>query len=151
MTGTRKSSRKRLAPSWGGEAPLASSTLTAAALGRFGTLVEFIAIWIRNLTELVPFYPVRKRYLSFFLNVFRRKLISKFLIKAITSVRCPKMKRDAWVKCCLFTIKRQHFTQASLFIFGRRTDVTVLEGHTLITLACFCLTRYHWVMSSYFH
>ena len=44
MTGTRKSSRKRLAPSWGGEAPLASSTLTAAALGRFGTLVEFIAI-----------------------------------------------------------------------------------------------------------
>lgn len=38
MTGTRKSSRKRLAPSWGGEAPLASSTLTAAALGGFSTI-----------------------------------------------------------------------------------------------------------------
>ena len=61
MTGTRKSSRKRLAPSWGGEAPLASSTLTAAALGRFGTLVEFIAILNQKLTELVPFYPVRKK------------------------------------------------------------------------------------------
>ena len=32
----------------------------------------------------------------------------------------------AGVKCCLFTIKRQHFTPASLFIFGRQTDVTVL-------------------------
>ena len=47
--------------------------------------------------------------------------------KAITSVRRPKMKRDAGVKCCLFTIKRQHFTPASLFIFGRRTDDTVLD------------------------
>ena len=46
--------------------------------------------------------------------------------KSVTSVRRPKMKRDAGVKCCLFTIKRQHFTPASLFIFGRRTDVTVL-------------------------
>ena len=33
MTGTRKSTRKRLAPSWVGGDPLASSTLTAAALG----------------------------------------------------------------------------------------------------------------------
>ena len=33
MTGTRKSTRKRLAPSWVGGEPLASSTLTAAALG----------------------------------------------------------------------------------------------------------------------
>ena len=36
------------------------------------------------------------------------------------------MKRDAWVKCCLFIVKRQHFTQASLFIFRRRTDVMAL-------------------------
>lgn len=36
-SGTRKSTRKRMAPSWTGEAPLASSTLTAAALGGFGS------------------------------------------------------------------------------------------------------------------
>ena len=29
--------------------------------------------------------------------------------KAITSVRRPKMKRDAGVKCCLFTIKKTAF------------------------------------------
>merc|ERR1719266_1433722 len=38
MTGTRKSTRKRLAPSWVGGDPLASSTLTAAALGGFSTI-----------------------------------------------------------------------------------------------------------------
>ena len=31
------------------------------------------------------------------------------LIKAKTSVCCPKMKRDAGVKCCLFTIKKTAF------------------------------------------
>ena len=51
----------------------------------------------------------------------------QLVVKAITFVRCPKMKRDASVKYCLFfLVKRQHFTQASLFIFGRRTNVTVL-------------------------
>ena len=29
--------------------------------------------------------------------------------KAITFVRRPKMKRDAWVKCCLFTKKKTGF------------------------------------------
>ena len=37
LTGTRKSTRKRMAPSWVSETPLASSTLTAAALGGFET------------------------------------------------------------------------------------------------------------------
>jgi len=36
-TGTRKSTRKRTAPSWLAETPLASSTLTAAALGGFSS------------------------------------------------------------------------------------------------------------------
>ena len=36
-TGVRRSTRKRAAPSWLSETPLASSTLTAAALGGFST------------------------------------------------------------------------------------------------------------------
>jgi len=36
MTGVRRSTRKRLEPSWLSETPLASSTLTSAALGGFG-------------------------------------------------------------------------------------------------------------------
>ena len=32
-----------------------------------------------------------------------------YIIKAITSVPCPKMRRDAGVKCCLFTIKKTAF------------------------------------------
>jgi len=37
MTGVRRSTRKRLEPSWLSETPLASSTLTSAALGGFST------------------------------------------------------------------------------------------------------------------
>ena len=37
FAGTRRSTRKRVAPSWVSETPLASSTLTAAALGGFST------------------------------------------------------------------------------------------------------------------
>ena len=48
------------------------------------------------------------------------KGIENKIVKTVTSVRRPKMKRDAGVKCCLFTIKRQHFT------LGRRTDVMPL-------------------------
>ena len=34
--------------------------------------------------------------------------------KTVTSVCRPKMKRDAWVICCLFIVKRQDFTQLYL-------------------------------------
>ena len=46
--------------------------------------------------------------------------------KAVTSVRSPKMKRDASVKVVFFLSKKTTFTEASLFIFGQRTDVTAL-------------------------
>ena len=49
------------------------------------------------------------------------------VVQTITSVRRPNMKRDAGVKCCLFIVKRQHFTSASIFIFGRQTDVMALS------------------------
>ena len=49
-----------------------------------------------------------------------------FATKAITSVGCPKMKRDAGVKAVFLPRKKTAFTPASLFIFGRRTDVTPL-------------------------
>ena len=42
--------------------------------------------------------------------------------KTVTFVPRPKMKRDAWVKCC----------QASLFIFGRQTDVMALADESSI-------------------
>ena len=45
--------------------------------------------------------------------------------KAITSVGCPKMKRDAEVKAVFLLRKKTALTPASLFIFGRQTDVTV--------------------------
>ena len=49
------------------------------------------------------------------------------------------MKRDAWVKCCLFIVKRQHFTQASLFIFRRRMDIMALVSIQLTAAYCFLL------------
>ena len=49
------------------------------------------------------------------------------VFKVVTFVQLPKMKRDAWVKSSLFKGKRLLFTQASLFIFGHCTNVTVLE------------------------
>ena len=39
--------------------------------------------------------------------------------KAITSVGCPKMKRDAGVNADFLLRKKTAFTQASLFKFGR--------------------------------
>ena len=47
--------------------------------------------------------------------------------KSITSVRCPKMKRDAGVNAVFFLSKKTAFTPASLFIFGRPTDVMALK------------------------
>ena len=63
---------------------------------------------------------------------------SRFLLylpsKAITSVGCPKMKRDAWVKAVFFLRKKTAFTQASLFILGRRTgDMVLLYFKTIKT------------------
>ena len=46
--------------------------------------------------------------------------------KTVTSVCRPKIKRDAGVNAVFLIVKRQHFTPASLFIFGRRTDVMAL-------------------------
>ena len=43
------------------------------------------------------------------------------------SVRSPKIKRDASVKVVFFLSKKTTFTEASLFIFGQRTDVTALN------------------------
>ena len=48
-------------------------------------------------------------------------------IKAITSVGRPKIKRDAGVKAVFLLRKKTAFTPASLFIFGRRTNVTLLD------------------------
>ena len=73
--------------------------------------------------------------------------------KTVTSVRRPKMKRDPWVNFGLFIVKRQHFTPASLFIFGRRTDVTVLADcwaytHFLVNFAVISKVKY-WLSSRY--
>ena len=60
--------------------------------------------------------------------------ISKLYIpstKAVTSVRCPKMKRDASVKVVFLLRKKTTFTEASLFIFGLRTDVTALPVYKI--------------------
>ena len=64
------------------------------------------------------------------------------MLKAVTSVRSPKMKRDASVKVVFFLSKKTTFTEASLFIFGQRTDVTPLECYTIwlqnfdVVIAC---------------
>ena len=42
------------------------------------------------------------------------------------SVGRPKMKRDAGVKAVFLLRKKTAFTPVSLFILGRRTDVTPL-------------------------
>ena len=49
------------------------------------------------------------------------------ITNAIKSVRRPKMKRDAGVKAVFLLRKKTALTPASLFIFGRQTEVTVLE------------------------
>ena len=48
MSGTRKSSRKRVASSLVSEVPLASSTLTAAALGNFITFLCVLIVSVSN-------------------------------------------------------------------------------------------------------
>ena len=53
-------------------------------------------------------------------------ILEKYSVKAVTSVRSPKMKRDASVKVVFFLSKKTTFTEASLFIFGQRTDVMAL-------------------------
>ena len=47
--------------------------------------------------------------------------------KSVTSVRRPKMKRDAGVIAVFFLSKKTAFTPASLFIFVRRTEVMALR------------------------
>ena len=47
--------------------------------------------------------------------------------KAITFVGRPKMKRDAGVNAVFLLRKKTSLTPASLFIFGRRTEVTLLD------------------------
>ena len=152
MTGTRKSSRKRLAPSWGGEAPLASSTLTAAALGRFGTLVEFIVIWIRNLTEFVRFYPVRKNYLSFFfwprfyivvlrIVFFMSHLLSIFFWTFISLFSLDFYFLFFQFFSTPFQFLLNYFSfrissKFQSFIKENSFPTSLLEGHTLITLSC---------------
>ena len=59
-------------------------------------------------------------------NSANRWMRKKILTKAITSVGCPKMKRDAGVKAVFLLRKKTAFTPASLFIFGQRTDVMAL-------------------------
>ena len=54
----------------------------------------------------------------------------KFPAKAITSVGCPKMKRDTGVNAVFLLRKKTAFTPASLFIFGRPTDVMALVSIT---------------------
>ena len=46
--------------------------------------------------------------------------------KSVTSVRRPKMKRDAGVNAVFFLSKKTAFTPSSLFIFGQPTDVMAL-------------------------
>ena len=53
-------------------------------------------------------------------------MFSKEIVKSVTSVRRPKMKRDAGVNAVFFLSKKTAFTPASLFIFGRSTDVMAL-------------------------
>ena len=43
------------------------------------------------------------------------------------SVGRPKIKRDAGVKAVFLLRKKTAFTPASLFIFGRRTDLMLLR------------------------
>ena len=61
--------------------------------------------------------------------------------KAITSVGRPKMKRDAGVKAVFLLRKKTAITPASLFIFGRRTDVTLLV--CMKECIHFCLSLYY--------
>ena len=46
--------------------------------------------------------------------------------KTVTSVRHPQKKRDGGLKAVFLLKKKTAFTPASLFIFGRRTDVMAL-------------------------
>ena len=60
---------------------------------------------------------------DFFKNEFGMQIQ---MSKSVTSVRRPKMKRDAGVNAVFFLSKKTAFTPASLFIFGRPTDVMAL-------------------------
>ena len=46
--------------------------------------------------------------------------------KTVTSVRHPQKKRDGGLKAVFLLKKKTAFTPASLFIFGRPTDVMAL-------------------------
>ena len=66
--------------------------------------------------------------LVLFLQLFTAVGFLMPIDKAIMSVGRPKMKRDAGVKAVFLLRKKTAFTPASLFIFGRRMDVTLLVG-----------------------
>ena len=59
------------------------------------------------------------------MNETQEKIIPTAL-KSVTSIWCPKMKRDAGMNAVVFLSKKTAFTPASLFIFGRPTDVMAL-------------------------
>ena len=66
----------------------------------------------------------------------KSNLGSGYSAKSVTSVHRPKMKRDAGVNAVFFLSKKTAFTPASLFIFGRRTDIMLLV-HFAATLVHF--------------
>ena len=73
------------------------------------------------------------------MSISYAKSVNENKFKAVTSVRSPKMKRDASVKVVFFLSKKTTFTEASLFIFGQRTDVTALICMTKYCGLFFCL------------
>ena len=73
---------------------------------------------------LVNFCPVLSEF-RWFLVLFTKTF--DILSNSVTSLRRPKMKRDAGVSDVFFLSKKTAFTPASLFIFGRPTDVMALK------------------------
>ena len=65
--------------------------------------------------------------LVLFLQLFTAVGFLMPIDKAIMSVGRPKMKRDAGVKAVFLLTKKTAFTPASLIIFRRPTDVTLLS------------------------
>ena len=70
-----------------------------------------------------------------------------FLPKAITFVRRPKMKRDAWVKCCLFSIlyiiPEPFFSrlQKVFSALGRKYYIMLTINFCILAI-CFCTHEY---------
>ena len=78
-----------------------------------------------SVKSMYKFYDTNVLFSEYVVSSYFELLIS--ITKTITSVRRPKMRRDAGVNAVFFFSKKTAFTQASPFIFGRPTDVMVLE------------------------